>query len=204
MNKLTVFEKIDKTLSKSPLIVCISGRSCSGKTTFAKEIAEKFHGTSISEDNWYKDLKNIPRNHEGYYNMECEEAFHIEEFKEDITKLRTTNSCTIPIYNVNENKRMEGRIKVNSSSLIVLEGLHTVDIFKYLDSVACVLYVYMDTPFEVCLNRRVHRDSQLYNIGLNKIIDHYIGVVDKNYNPYIYLQRDIVKRKGSWGVILDE
>lgn len=207
MTKEVIFSKIDNLLKQNNLIVCISGRSCSGKTTLANDIKNKFFYAQpliLCQDSWYKNLSDFKRDNKGYFDLECEDAFEIEEFKKDIDYLMATKHCFVPYYSVEKNQRLAKGTDVIFSSLIILEGLHTIDIFKNLDKDYSVLYVFVDTPLSICIKRRVDRDYKLFDVNPVMVADRYRNVIDVHYNPYYNSQKKIVLNKSERGVVLDD
>lgn len=207
MKKKDLFEKIKTLLERDRLIVCISGASCCGKTYLAKEIAKEFSAinpTTIHEDDWYKDIADINRGIYNFKNMEDKQAFHIQEFKDDVNALRTTGRCLVPTYDVMHNRRVSKEIEAQISNLLIVEGLHAVEILKDLDSTASVLYVFIDEDHETCAQRRAHRDSMLVDIEPAYIKRHYRDVVMPNYQGYYTSQKAIVQEKSERGVLLND
>lgn len=199
---------LDVNVLKNQVVLCISGRSCSGKTTKANQIQSILKELGISsviicEDSWYKDLEDIDYGEMGFRNMESKGAFHITEFKNDMNTLLKFGIVKIPNYNISENKRISKDIVIEKKEVVILEGLHTIDIFRDLDkSDLSVYYLFIDTPLSSCVYRRIQRDNSLFGIPKEKIEYVYINVIDKHYSQYIENQKGIVKEKGSNGGVL--
>ena len=80
MNKLECFSQlvpkiIDDLKKDETVVLCISGRSCSGKSTLSMEIKSMLNRQGytveiLCEDSWYKNLEEISRGLYGFYNME--------------------------------------------------------------------------------------------------------------------------------------
>ena len=207
-NYSELFNKIDTCLTEGNLFICISGYSCSGKTTLAKEIVDKYFELKpliLCEDLWYKNLDNIPKKNMGFFSafdMEGEKAFWIDEFYSDVAHLIYSGECYIPVYDIYNNIRVSKNKKVLSSQLVIIEGLHTIDIFKDLDKVCNVLYVMLDTDIDTCVNRRISRDISLC-IKRDVIIRHYREVIVPNYEEWYIKQKNIIFAKQDRGFILN-
>lgn len=170
-------------------IILISGMTCSGKTTLANEINESVfpdRSVIISQDSYYKDLKNIPRIKSGYL-LDSINAFEIGEYISDIEKLISSGFVDIPVYDVKNNARISKDERVDKKEILILEGLHTLSIFKdYVDA----LKVYIDTDIDTCLQRRIERDKK-YGIPEEVIRKYFEEVVLPMYELYIKPQKEL-------------
>ena len=205
MNKQDLFAKIDNEITKGDLYICISGYSCSGKTTLAKEISERYSYLKplvLCEDMWYKDLSDIQRNAQGYYDMESPTAFHISEFVMDVEKLADLGYCYVPNYKIETNTRIDKNKKVTKSPLTILDGLHTVGLFTGFDESHNFIYILVDTDIDTCITRRVDRDVSWSNLSASRIKEHYRNVIEPNYNGCYNRLRSVIKEKGERGVLL--
>lgn len=209
MNTIEVFTEVESKYNEAlrqskGLIVAISGRSCSGKTTLANQLKcffSKSDPVVLSEDSWYKDLKDINRDDMGYYDMENISSFCIAELKNDLLSLME-NSCYMPNYDVANNTRKSKNLYVKNSNLIILEGLHSIDIVENLDCKYDKCFIFVDTPIDKCIERRANRDFELYEVPKEMVKNHYNSVIEKHYSPYIESQILIVKQER--GIFLDE
>lgn len=205
MTREDLYEKIDELIVKDRLFICISGRSCSGKSTLAKELKERYFYMQplvLCQDMWYKNLKDIRRDGNGYPDMEAEDAFYTDEMYNDVDTLRKMGKTFIPYYSIERNERMAKGTSVDISALVILEGLHTVDIFKHFDSVCSTLYVYVGTPYDVCENRRIQRDVENWGLKPDFVWNHYRNVVEPHYKIWGRYQEKIIEDKGSRGIML--
>lgn len=191
------------------VVLCISGRSCSGKSTLSDEFKSVLNNCGctvevLCEDSWYKDLEDIPRGLYGFFNMEDESAFCIDEYKDDVRTLIRTGCSYMPIYNISRNQRVHKEQYVLRPQVLILEGLHTINIFEKIDkSDLSVYYVYLDTPFNVCLSRRVNRDTCFLDLSAEKISRVYTDVIENHYSKYISLLKGIVIGKRERGFMIE-
>lgn len=161
--------------------IVISGCTCSGKTTLANKLSK----TIMSQDSYYKDLKDIPKHKEKYL-MDSINAFHINEYLEDSINLINNDSIYIPNYDISTNKRISKDLKLFKSSLNVFEGLHTINILKDINT----LKIFLNTSLDECLKRRIKRDTLLYRIDEKVIIDYFNETIIPMYKLYIENQKD--------------
>ena len=175
--------------------VIISGLTCSGKTTLSNEIKDTFKDTTIlREDDYMKDLKDVPHTR-NYYLLDVANAYHIEEFRNDVIRLLNDGIISYPIYDVSTNRRISKSETRTKGQINVLEGLHTIDALKGLrDSIK----VFMNIDPKVCLERRIKRDTNLYNAREEDVRRYFNEGIMSIYKTHILPQMkdaDIVIEK---------
>ena len=181
--------------SADPFFILIAGMSCSGKTTLAKQLCRDMERDApllLCQDSWFRDLPDIPRGPNGYRNMESPEAFHTAEFIEAVRRLSTGQEAQIPIYDVKANRRTGMSVK-QSRPLVIVEGLHSIMLLS--DLLAHKYTIFVNTPFELCRQRRIERDSALLGIDGELVKKHFTQVVYPFYEPYIRPQADMAEIK---------
>ena len=171
-------------------LMLISGPSCSGKTTFAKKLAEAFPSDQvlvISQDSWFKDLCDIPVRNRAY-DMECTGAFHCGEFVDAVTRWMQGRPAFLPEYLVAKNRATGGRF-VESRENIIVEGLHAILLLKPLfpDSRA----IFLNTPKQICLERRIKRDTTLYSVSAERVTERFLDRILPSYEEYVVRQMQI-------------
>ena len=200
-----LIHKIKTESDTGNVIVCIAGRSCSGKTTLANALQKELSDLGalvIHQDFWYKDFPDIPRSVYGYPDMESEYAFEVEEFKKDIINLIFKGYINVPRYDIATNTRLAKDIEIKSSKIIIIEGLHVNDIFRDLASNFNTIYVMLDTSIDKCAIRRAERDTKLFNIEYNRVLNHYKNILVPCYKKWYARQIDITKNKLDKGIII--
>lgn len=169
--------------------ILISGCTCSGKTTLAKEIVNSHSYGKVShieEDWYYKDLKDIPRSRLGYL-MESPNAFYTEEFIKDIDIFLSGEALLFPEYEISNNRRLSKNKIIKYSDINVIEGLHTIDLLRNLND---SIKVFFNTSLSECLKRRIERDKK-YGIPEDVVIRHFNDVIVPLYKSYILQSKDI-------------
>jgi uridine kinase len=142
-------------------VVAVVGFSGSGKTTLVDKIA-KHHGPEkclvISIDRYYKGLQGRPLAARREINFDDPGELDLDRLVADIRQLRLGNSVRLPRYSFETSSRLEETDLVEPQALILIEGilgLHAEDLRKLID-----VALFVDTPEEVCLRRRVNRDQE--------------------------------------------
>jgi len=187
-----IYDIIKQRIKQSgTLNVMIAGATCSGKSTLANQLVSDFSKdvavVLIRQDDYFKDLSDIPKVAQGYL-MDSVNAFHTHEFKQDIEQLLTTGRVLIPRYNVSKNRRIAKDAQIDSGVLNIFEGLHTISLLRNIEN---SISVFLNTPLELCLERRIKRDMDLYNVPESRIRENFNECILPMYRSYIAPQLNI-------------
>lgn len=171
-------------------LVAIAGGSGSGKTTFANRVKDLSSQdiTLLHMDSYY--LNQIPQKiytTKGHPNFDHPEAFDWELLRTHIQELKNGHSIEMPIYDFKTNSRSRDTKKIDSSQIVIFEGiftLHCYEIRKMLD-IKCFLDVASDIRF----TRRLHRDIKERARTMNNVIEQYYETVRPMYIEYLEPQK---------------
>jgi len=140
-----------------PTVVAVAGCSGSGKTTLANELARMLGGLRFHLDDYYVDLSDIPLPERVKKNFDDPALIEISLLAEHIAALARGESIDRPVYDFGTYTRVRGRTKrVDAGPFLIVEGifaLHYSELLPYYS-----LRIYVDTPDELCFERRVKRD----------------------------------------------
>lgn len=184
--------------------IVIAGVSCSGKTTFANELRKLFpripHIPIIAQDDYFKNLSDVPRVSQGYL-MDSIEAFHIEEFKQDVQTLIENGVVMMPKYDIATNTRISKNKIVRAGKINVFEGLHTIKLLGDLEH--CIKF-FIDTDMDTCLERRIARDTSKYGIPERRVRQYWEDCIKPMSEKFILPQKEaadfIIRRGGEFDV----
>lgn len=142
-----------------PLVLGIAGCSGSGKTTLAVEIARALDGIHFSLDHYYRDLAHLPVRERALQNFDDPELIESSLLVEHVAALARGETIDRPVYDFTTHTRTRGCTeRVHAGSLLIVEGL-----FALVYPALLPLYhlrVYVDTPDDVCFDRRMRRDVE--------------------------------------------
>jgi uridine kinase len=123
----------------------------------------------ISQDNYYKPEHFQARDENGVINFDLPEGIDEARFLEDIARLTTGKSIEMEEYMFNQPGVKGDIITLKPAPVVVVEGIfifHFPEISKIID-----LKIYLDSPEELKLARRLARDKK--ERGLEDDIIHY-------------------------------
>ena len=164
---------------KSRRIIAVSGPTCSGKTTFAKRLYELLAAANTSAviiplDSYFRDFNDpqLPTNEAGRRLFDIPGAFWQDQFVEAVKCLFAGHSIHLPFYDISRNKRLPWINPARfPAKVIIAEGLFA-GMFLQQTSLP-VFNVYMDTAWEVCMERRIDRDQHHLGVTAEVVESHF-------------------------------
>jgi uridine kinase len=168
------------------IIIGISGPSASGKSLLANTIVNELGSNQvavISEDAYYKDNSHLPMSEREQVNYDHPDAFDHTLLSDHLKVLRQGGSVDIPIYSHSQHIRLSETRHIGERAIIVLEGilLFTEHSLRELMDIR----IYMSTPLDVCLLRRLTRDVIERNRSFESVVHQYETTVRPMYLQFI-------------------
>jgi uridine kinase len=147
--------------AKRRIIVGVAGGSGSGKTTFAREVLERsraigISGQMLSLDNYFRPLGHLSLEKRKAYNFDHPHAIDFDLALEQLKSLRAGRSVRQPVYDFKTYTRLPRPQILESSQLIIVEGLYALYKREFLD-----LYdykIFVSTGIATAALRRITRD----------------------------------------------
>jgi uridine kinase len=171
--------------SKTPFIVAITGGSGSGKTTTAGQLVDLLKPLAaqlISQDDYYKNSKSLPGFDPATYDFDAPIARDHELLALHLTQLRAGLAIDVPVYDFTIHGRRDATHHIEPSDVIILEGTHTlcdVQIYEL-----CDLKVFVDTPDDIRLLRRLLRDIHERGRTPETVANQYLATVRPAYERW--------------------
>lgn len=186
-------------------VIAIAGASASGKSLFAETIYNELlpelgkDGISIiKEDAYYRDQSHMTMDERIQTNYDHPKAFEHELLSKHLSKLALKQDIESPIYCYKTHTRTQETTQVKSTNIILVEGillLSNPELRNRFD-----IKVYMDTPLDICLIRRIERDTLERDRSLISITTQYLSTVRPMYYQFIEPSKawaDIVVTRGG-------
>jgi len=188
-------------LTKKNVIIGISGASASGKSLLSSTIVNELGSDQvvvISEDAFYKDHSNIPFEERAMINYDHPDSFDHELLYQSLLKLQNGDVVNVPIYNFSQHIREKSSRTIGQHSIIVLEGILLFVEQKLRELMD--IRIFMDTPLDMCLIRRLKRDVKERGRSLDCVLQQYEETVRPMYLQFIEPSKryaDIIVPRGG-------
>ncbi|MCW8865707.1 MAG: uridine kinase [Colwellia sp.] len=193
------------TQQSKTTVIAIAGASASGKSLFAETIYNELlpelgkDGISIiKEDAYYRDQSHLTMDERIQTNYDHPKAFEHELLREHLIALTNHQDVNCPVYCYKTHTRTKETVKVKSTKIILVEGILLLSNPSLRDSFD--IKVYMDTPLDICLIRRIERDTMERERSLVSVTTQYLSTVRPMYYQFIEPSKawaDIVITRGG-------
>lgn len=188
-----------------PTIIAIAGPSASGKTLFAQTIHDELitelgeNGISIIyEDAYYRDQSHLSMSDREQTNYDHPNAFEHELLSEHLKQLTENKTIDSPVYCYKTHTRVNETKTFSPTKIILVEGILLLSNQELRDCFD--IKVYMDTPLDICLIRRIQRDLVERNRSVESVTNQYLATVRPMYHQFIEPSKawaDIVITRGG-------
>ena len=168
-------------------ILAISGASGSGKTTIAKQLrtllSKEFSVNLMSQDDYYQDQTHLAMEDRLKTNYDHPDAFDQSLFFQHLDTLKRGQSIDKPTYCFETHTRLSQVSRVKATDIVIVEGLMIFNQpeFKYVID----LGLFIDTPLDICLLRRINRDIKQRGRSLKCVSEQYLATVRPMYMEHI-------------------
>lgn len=137
--------------------ILVSGMSGSGKSELAASLCRRLPDAAILHlDGYYLPLTHLPREERARVNFDHPNSLDWPLMREHVAELRRGRAIEMPVYNFAEHDREKFTVALKPSQFLIAEGLLALtdpELRARAD-----LTVFVETPPEVCLRRRIARD----------------------------------------------
>lgn len=168
------------------IIIGISGASASGKSLLANTIVSELGSDQvviISEDSYYKDFSQLSFAEREKINFDHPDSFDHPLLQQHLEDLQNGVDIEVPTYDFSKHVRGKQTRCIGRHTIIVLEGILLFvdpELRKLMD-----IQIFMDTPLDICLLRRITRDVLARNRTVQSVIDQYEATVRPMYLQFI-------------------
>ena len=152
-------------MAHAKTIIGIAGASGAGKSMLATQLHNRMRAsfthrdvTILNEDSYYRRRDDLTFEQREEINYDHPDAIEHELLISHLSELRNGNSIQVPQYDYSQHNRNSTTVPLESSTVLILEGiliLHRPELRELLD-----LKIFVDVPLDICLSRRLRRDSK--------------------------------------------
>lgn len=183
------------------IIIGISGSSASGKSLLANTIVNELGSDQvvvISEDSYYKDLGDMPFAERIKINYDHPNSLDHNLLHKHLMQLQQGAAIDVPRYDHKKHERLKETKKIGQHRIVVLEGI-LLFVEQHLRALMDIR-IFMDTPLDICLIRRLRRDIIERNRSLESVLEQYRKTVRPMYLQFIEPSKryaDIIVPRGG-------
>lgn len=170
--------------------IAIVGASASGKTLFTQtvyqELSEELGENSLAvleEDAYYRDQSHLPVKMREKTNYDHPEAFEHELLLSHLQALAEGDSIDVPGYDFTQHNRSTRTRRVAPAGVVIVEGillLTNPKLREFFD-----IKAFIDTPLDICLLRRIERDTRERGRSFESVAEQYQSTVRPMYYEFI-------------------
>jgi len=175
-------------------VIAIAGASASGKTLLAQTVFQELQCDTgilgresdvaiLAEDAYYRDQSHLDLAQRESTNYDHPNAFEHELLMHHLQALNAGQSIEVPSYDFSRHTRAKRVHSMAPPKVVLLEGillLHDPKLRELFD-----IKVFVDTPLDICLLRRIERDMQERGRDLDSIVTQYRATVRPMYHEFI-------------------
>jgi uridine kinase len=185
------------------LVIAIAGPSGSGKTLFTENLVNALEAqqdkiTVLREDNYYRKQDHLAMDVRERTNYDHPDAFEHELLEQHLGQLRQGHSIDYPAYCYKTHTRLSDTTSIQPRSIVIIEGILLFSCERLRSQFDIKLYV--DTPLDICLLRRVKRDSLTRGRSIESVLNQYEQTVRPMFHEFIAPSRkfaDMVVTNGG-------
>lgn len=196
----------------SCVIIGIAGASASGKSLIAQTIYEELVAELgageigvISEDCYYKDQSHLTMEERVKTNYDHPSSMDHSLLVEHLGSLLKGEGVDLPQYSYSEHTRMAEVSYFAPRKVIILEGILLLTDSRLRDLMDASIF--MDTPLDICLLRRLVRDVQERGRTMDSVLKQYQKTVRPMFLQFIEPSKQyadvIVPRGGKNRIAID-
>ena len=185
-------------------LIGIAGGSGSGKSLIAENIYDSLgpdDAVLIRQASYYKDMEDLPIFDRGKRNFDHPDSFDNELLHMQVKQLLAGKSIELPVYDFTRHVRATNTERIDSKPVIILEGiliLNDPDLRQLMHT-----KVYVDTPSDIRIIRRIKRDLNERNRNLESIFHQYENSVRMMHLQFVEPSKhyaDIIVPEGEENV----
>lgn len=165
-------------------VMGIAGGSGSGKTTVVEQLLEESGDVShLPHDAYYFSRDLMPKSLRDDPNWDHPDTLDNDLFIQHIDALRQGKPIERPDYDFTRHARKDQTIPVKPAPVLLVEGILLLAIESIRERID--LKVFIDTPADIRILRRLTRDLKERNRTLENVIEQYHTSVRPMHDRYV-------------------
>ncbi len=191
-----------------PLIIGVAGGTGSGKSTFARKVADALDATSVAfvdMDAYYHNYDHLSIDERRLINWDHPNAFDWELLLAHLGALAEGRAVDKPEYDFVHHLRAERTVHVPAAEVVVVDGILLLADRRARE--ICDVKVFVDADADVRLIRRLRRDLVERGRPLDEIIEQYLTTVQPMHLEFVEPSKryaDVIVPRGGHNAVAIE
>lgn len=183
------------------MIIGICGGTGSGKTTIANKIVESVGAENVNlieQDSYYRNLADMPLDERRQANFDHPDAVDNDLLINHLRRLIDGYQVEIPRYDFTTHTRLPESDKLSPRTVTIVEGILIFSEPRLLEFLE--LKVFVDTPDDIRLVRRIRRDMEDRGRTLKQTLEQYEKTIRPMHYEFVEpskRQADIIIPEGT-------
>ena len=187
------------------IIIGIGGGTASGKTTLAHNLVRDsgLNATTLVKlDDYYRNRSELSFEERKKLNYDTPDAFDVPLVIAHLNALKRGESIACPSYDFANHIRKGTTRKLDPKPVIIIEGIMALAIPEVRAMIDFKIFV--DTPADVRLLRRIHRDIHERGRTLEEVAEQYLTTVRPMHDLHVEpskIYADIIVPEGGYNQV---
>jgi uridine kinase len=190
------------------MIIGICGGTGSGKTTIARAIVDAVGESNVvlvEQDSYYRNLADMPLDERHQANFDHPDSLDSDMLVNHILRLKQGHSVEMPLYDFKTHTRSDRIEVIEPKPVVIVEGILIFAEPRVLDLLD--VRVFVDTPDDVRLMRRLRRDITERGRTFERTLDQYERTIRPMHFEFVEPSKRhadiIIPEGGQMGVSVD-
>ena len=190
------------------MIIGICGGTGSGKTTIARAIVEAVGAQNvilIEQDSYYRNLSDMPLDERRQANFDHPDSIDSDMLVNHIMRLKQGLTVEMPLYDFKTHTRSDRIEIIEPKPVVIVEGILIFAEPRVLDLLD--VRVYVDTPDDIRLMRRLKRDFTERGRSFERTLDQYARTIRPMHFEFVEPSKRhadiIIPEGGQMGVSVE-
>ncbi len=156
------------------MIIGICGGTGSGKTTIARSIVESVGARNVvlvEQDSYYRNLSDMPLDERHQANFDHPDSIDSDMLVNHLMRLKQGLQVEMPLYDFKTHTRSDNIEIIEPKPVVIVEGILIFAEPRVLDLLD--VRVYVDTPDDIRLMRRLRRDITERGRSFERTLDQF-------------------------------
>ena len=169
-----------------PLIIGVAGGTGSGKSTFARKVADALDASSVAfidMDAYYNTYPRLSLDERRKINWDHPDSVDWDLLLAHLEALASGRDIDKPIYDFVEHLRRAETVRVRAAEVVVIDGILLFTDARVRDR--CDVKVFVDADADIRLIRRLRRDLVERGRPLDEIVEQYLTTVQPMHLEFV-------------------